>query len=914
MSEQPQSNRESHEPKGEVHVFGGGVAGLTAAHELALRGFKVHLYERESTPALLGFLEQPAVGGLARTQYFFIEPGKKIYYSSVAPTLSTEGFLAAVDRREPWELESPETLGQPSIWFHFDSNVSTKAHFTPNSKKILDQFITKLMENQDKLKQFKHSLSIYVQAFSDGNAARSTLSMSRGDKRARALAKKVEKELRAGLCCTWLVSRVKRYLPNDDIPLAIEHFGQPPDARDWVRVILYNPMLPGEHGYRLFPSYYRHVFDTMERIPRYDEAGQPRGGTVLDNLVSLPYIGMMGEGHRPFIINWQPPAPGQWLASALQGPERVASLGMTSQDLMQFSLRVLRFMLTCPERRAAELQDTSWWEYLQGYHPRTGTRLYRYSESFEALVKSSGRVLVALDAEWAEAHTCGITYAQLLSQALVPTPRNYCTLNAPTSEAWFFHWRKHLERLGVKFHHARLKELKLKRSGYLGREWLVAEVEFLDGRKCCHRRIGRWQHPRPCYFVLAADLVSANQVTKGLPRVGVLEKLEEFTCTAPPKPRAHEAPVRRDPQKETGRFLWDRLQTLSGVQFFYKHQLNIFDGYTYCTGEPWGLSAISSQIVWEHRPILRLNDFQSLLSVDVGDWKKRSLKTYKSAWDSSPEELAGEVWRQFLRSLRGHKPHEAPIPVDPPEADWIHIDEFLEYGEGGRLVRNKAPFLIPVAGDWGRRPGPEPWDPTPGAPPSPPTEQSPEVWQAPHGGYPVHWDRLVFAGTWLKTFTRLTTMESANESGRHAVNAIIDHALCARQRESPNVHTLKLVLKNQQGYYPTTPLGDYCRIWNPEMNELPDIQVLREADAYSFSNGLPHPWDLLGVEYLPSLLSQLNPGQPYPMGPEVLLQGLGAAGAPGGTGNLLELLRRIRQVLESAMPPGGAAPGSGPPR
>src|ERR1022692_3926439 len=39
-----------------VAVFGGGVAGLSAAHELAERGFQVHVYERK-----------PVLGGKARS-------------------------------------------------------------------------------------------------------------------------------------------------------------------------------------------------------------------------------------------------------------------------------------------------------------------------------------------------------------------------------------------------------------------------------------------------------------------------------------------------------------------------------------------------------------------------------------------------------------------------------------------------------------------------------------------------------------------------------------------------------------------------------------------------------------------------------------------------------------------------------
>src|ERR1700722_647913 len=41
--------------------------------------------------------------------------------------------------------------------------------------------------------------------------------------------------------------------------------------------------LPGEHGFRFFPGFYRHLPDTMRRIP-YE--GQPDG--VLDNLRVAP--------------------------------------------------------------------------------------------------------------------------------------------------------------------------------------------------------------------------------------------------------------------------------------------------------------------------------------------------------------------------------------------------------------------------------------------------------------------------------------------------------------------------------------------------------------------------------------------------------------------------------------------------
>src|ERR1700734_2817737 len=40
----------------------------------------------------------------------------------------------------------------------------------------------------------------------------------------------------------------------------------------------YNP-LPGEHGFRFFPGFYKHVIDTMKRIPSFD------GRKAADHLV-----------------------------------------------------------------------------------------------------------------------------------------------------------------------------------------------------------------------------------------------------------------------------------------------------------------------------------------------------------------------------------------------------------------------------------------------------------------------------------------------------------------------------------------------------------------------------------------------------------------------------------------------------
>ena len=194
------------------------------------------------------------------------------------------------------------------------------------------------------------------------------------------------------------------------------------------------------------------------------------------------------------------------------------------------------------------------------------------------------------------------------------------------------------------------------------------------------------------------------------------------------------------------------------------------------------------------------------------------------------------------------------------------MDDNLEFGDRDGLknvvVRNSTPYLVPIVADWRNRPGPSPFDPNvPDATrPEPP---EPGVWQALHGGYPVHWGTLLYAGIYLKTFTRMTTMESANESARHAVNAILDHfnahhgATVAPPNPSPYRHPDPFALEADE--VPAPYLGDYCGIWNIERYETASYDGLKAIDQILFDLGLPHLFDLLGVEVLPSILSHLFP-------------------------------------------------------
>ncbi|RKG54196.1 phytoene dehydrogenase [Corallococcus sp. AB011P] len=898
--------------KRRVHVFGAGIAGMTAAHELALRGFEVRVYEAANALNSRG-KKSMAVGGLARTQYFQASSQQPIFFQTEEPAPSGSPPVTAAPinplTTSSVDLGLDQARPFPSLWLEFQNEPSDL--LTPRSQADLNNAIAQLTG-----KVHDGSLGadfvVHIQPFFDQSREeiQQVMNLPVEIERSKGLARSIELKLTEGLRTLSHFSEIN--LKNEAPRPANTELGQPPSARNWVRVTLGRAILPGEHGYRYFPSYYRHVFDTMRRIPLYDNNSLPTSRTTYDNLAPLPTIGIASEKHPPFVTKWATASFPNALASGAGGLSNLEDLGIQPRDLFQFSLRILRYMLTSPERRAHELEDISWWDFIEGASGNSGSgKRYRYSEAFTHLVRSSGRVLVALDGSAADARTTGNTYLQLLTDVIVPTEETHASLNGPTSAAWFSHWHTHLCRLGVQFIQATLK-------GFEAVNPLTEGARFNPIVQYPH---GKETFPTTDdYYVVAVDVLAAEEITQHMPLtyrqkdLSVPGGLQGYTTQVPVK-RGEAGTRQRDPRTEIGLYEWDRLQTLSGIQYFFTTELNVIDGYLYLLDAPWGLSTICSPVAWQHRPIQGLSQYQSLLSVDIGEWQKKSPGSGgRSAWKSTPTQLKNEVLGQLGKALQRKEKGRPFLEFNPPEPAFTHIDEGLVYDgsdpDQAHIIKNNTPFLLPTAGDWKHRPGPDPWDPTSGAHGSSPDgDLPPGLWQAAHGGYYVHWDQIVFAGTYNKTFTRLTTMESANESARHAVNAILDHCggrHSKRPTPRPDSHVYEEL-------FATTPMGDYCRIWDPEANELPDVMLLRQQDAVNFKMGLPHPWDLLGIEVLPSMLSHLSAASPASATStdafaqvESLLRGLGMHSGHGGGEGLVGLLRRIRTQLEESLRRGAA--------
>lgn len=116
--------------------------------------------------------------------------------------------------------------------------------------------------------------------------------------------------------------------------------------------------LPGEHGFRFFPAFYRHIFDTMRRIP-YEDNDEG----VFDNLETTTEWMIALEGTSEISIPLElPEMIDDWevmLDNLFGNP-----LGVPDEERRFFVGRLLTFLSACEERRLEEYENVSWWEFI----------------------------------------------------------------------------------------------------------------------------------------------------------------------------------------------------------------------------------------------------------------------------------------------------------------------------------------------------------------------------------------------------------------------------------------------------------------------------------------------------------------------------------------------------------------------
>ncbi len=376
-------------------------------------------------------------------------------------------------------------------------------------------------------------------------------------------------------------------------------------------------ILPGEHGFRFFPGFYRHVFDTMRRIPlSRPGTGENEGPydrpirSVYDNLVPTAASGMGLEGNgRNYALEFPrtPPQSAREVLDLLGGFLRGA--GYNLRDISKFTLKLFQYMTSSNLRRREQYETISWWDFIEGES---------FSQPMRHDLDVAPAILGALVARKSDARTQGSVSVQLILDQYGGGERTDALLNGPTTDAWFKPWRDYLKYRGVDFFQGTLVDFDVDHVG--GVERVLPRVEVLTGDPANPVKIvdGSLFTARDAYYVIATALPDLTgrppedepqgELQEGLARkfIRAAEHL-----SGPPRSLKDFSNLHSNPsvgggdardfvrlgQLET--LNWNvtedsLLQHLIGVQYFFDYNDRQFvTGHSVYLDSPWRLSAIS---------------------------------------------------------------------------------------------------------------------------------------------------------------------------------------------------------------------------------------------------------------------------------------------------------------------------------
>jgi uncharacterized protein with NAD-binding domain and iron-sulfur cluster len=412
--------------------------------------------------------------------------------------------------------------------------------------------------------------------------------------------------------------------------------------------------LPGEHGFRFFPGFYKHVIDTMARIPY-------QGGVVADNLVNTTELRITLFDRPSYVVPAQSPRTSDDLKTdifaiiiALSG-----RAGVAFDDGLFFATKTWEFITSCEERRLVEYERINWWDFIEA-----GSRSAAYQKFFGNGITRS---LVAAKARRASAKTIGDIFVQIAFEILLPGVAADRVLNGPTSDVWINPWLEHLRRLGVTYH-------------------LDADVRSIR----CEKGL-----IRGATIAVGNSLreVSGDYVIGALP----VERMAELIS-----PDLLEA----DASLANLNSLTEYVEWMNGIQYYLTEDLPIARGHTICVDSPWALTLVSQPQFWKAFDLTKYGDgtVKGLLSVDISDWDVKGFNG-KEARSCSREEIALETWAQLKKSLnvgeevlRDSQLHSWFLDPDIEDLDAAASPSTM------RSDTNAEPLLVNYVDTWRMRP------------------------------------------------------------------------------------------------------------------------------------------------------------------------------------------------------------------
>ncbi|MEK8128091.1 FAD-dependent oxidoreductase [Paenibacillus filicis] len=406
--------------------------------------------------------------------------------------------------------------------------------------------------------------------------------------------------------------------------------------------------LPGEHGFRFFPRFYKHIVDTMERIPYgLNEKG------VADNLVEGTRLGLARVDGPPVEFLTEFPQSWKDLRDAFKSLFD-NGLSLTEAELEHYLEKIWQVMTSCDERRQQQYQNIPWWSFINAD---------KQSAEFRRVFAGMTRILVAAKAREANTATVGAIGAQIMLDMVMPGGSADRLLDGPTNEVWLQPWLDHLRNLGVDYHlNAKVEQIGC-RDG-----WITGATISENGSS---------YEVHADYYVCAFPVeVMATFITDDM--------------------------LQADPTLDGIRQLADDVDWMNGIQFFLKKDEPIIHGHMIYMDSPWALTSVSQRQFWPEFNLAKYGDgnVEGILSVDISDWEAPGMLFGKPAKQCTREEVMQEVWAQLKQSLN----IGGTVVLEDDNLHAWFLDEDVHLPNPDGVAVNLEPLLVNKVYTWNLRP------------------------------------------------------------------------------------------------------------------------------------------------------------------------------------------------------------------
>lgn len=410
--------------------------------------------------------------------------------------------------------------------------------------------------------------------------------------------------------------------------------------------------LPGEHGFRFFPRFYRHLPDTMKRIPY-------SGRRVYDNLVEGSRGMLARNGLPPMIlVNWFPRSF-EDLALDVHDLLAFSQLGLSAAELAFLEERLWQLFSISDRRALDELERIRWWDFMDADH-RSKTFLDLFVHGFT-------RTLLAAKPQTASTLVVGRMVAEMIFGFARPGPSDDRLLCGPTNDVWIDPWVDHLRSRGVSY------ELGTEARAINCAEGQVASITVV--------RDGVPREVTADHYVVAVPVERMRQLLSPTlieidPGLGVIEELAKD------------------------------VEWMNGIQFYLSRSVPIVNGHVICVDSAWSLSLLSQEQFWKGYDLAQYGDgtVRGIVSVDISDFDSPGIANpvsdgdggvrHKAARECTPEEIRNDVWAQLKRALNV----DGKVLLRDEDVRHWHLDSDIHAGE------NTEPLLVNKANSWNRRP------------------------------------------------------------------------------------------------------------------------------------------------------------------------------------------------------------------